>query len=484
MARSIKTNYLLNLINSGSTILFPVIVFPYASRILLADGIGHVDFFQSIMQYVLLITSLGIPMYAIKEIAKSREDHILRNKTLLEIFSLQVILSIVAYIIVFLLSLTVPEIRSDRLLFYILSISILFNTIGCDWFFQGIEDFKYITIRSIIVKIISLCLLFLLVHTREDIYYYAFIIVFGSLGGNVFNFIRICKTIDFPFECVGINPIKHLKPALHVFVLTFITTIYVQLNSIMLGFISDDKSVGLFTSASKISHLLLIIGTTLSTTMLPRMSNLIAYKKDEDFKKMCAILIQFILMVSIPLTMGLIVAADKIIHIFCGYSYEESILTLKLLAPIVLVIGLSNVLGIQILFPAGKVDIVIKATAMGAFTNIILNIFMIPLYKHNGAAISTLCAETIVTLSMICLTKEFFKFKEIYHPFLNYLIASIIMFVALLYIPRIATNDIANLLFIFCLGVIIYISLLWLFKDHFWGILLNTFNRIKRPENV
>lgn len=480
MAKSVKTNYLLNLINSGSTILFPVIVFPYASRLLLADGIGHVDFFQSIMQYVMLITSLGIPMYAIKEIAKSREDEILRNRTLIEIFSLQALLSIIAYFVVIILSLTIPEISSDKILFYILSISIFLNAIGCDWFFQGVEDFKYITLRSIITKIIALCLLFLLVHTKDDIYSYALVIVLGSLGGNIFNFIRICKTIEFPFKYTDINPIKHLKPALHVFVLTFITTIYVQLNSVMLGFISDDKSVGLFTSASKISHLLLIIGTTLSTTMLPRMSNLIAHKKDEDFMKMCANLIQFILMVSIPLTMGLIVAADEIIHIFCGYSYEESILTLKLLAPIVLVIGLSNVLGIQILFPAGKVDIVIKATAMGALTNVILNIFMIPLYKHNGAAISTLCAEAIVTISMICMAKEFFSFKKIYRPFLNYLIASIIMFVALLYIPKITTNDIVNLLFIFCLGVVIYILLLCLFKDDFWGILLNELNGIRR----
>ena len=445
---------------------------------MLADGIGHVDFFQSIMQYVLLITSLGIPMYAIKEIAKSREDHILRNRTLVEIFSLQIILSIIAYFIVFLLSFTVPEIRSDRLLFYILSISIFFNAIGCDWFFQGIEDFKYITIRSIIVKIISLCFLFLLVHTREDIYNYAFIIVFGSMGGNIFNFIRICKTIDFPIEYAGINPIKHLKPAMHVFVLTFITTIYVQLNSIMLGFISDDKSVGLFTSASKISHLLLIVGTTLSTTMLPRMSNLIAQKRDEDFKKMCGVLIQFIIMVSMPLSMGLMVTSGEIIHIFCGYSYEESILTLKILAPIVLIIGLSNVLGLQILFPAGKVDIVIKATAMGALSNVILNVFMIPLYKHNGAAISTLCAETIVTVSMIIMTREFFSFKKVFHPLLNYLIASIIMFVTLLTIPRIASDDISNLFFNFLVGVTIYLSLLWLLKDPFLGIIFNGFVRI------
>lgn len=478
MARSVKTNYILNLINSGSTLLFPVIVFPYASRIMLAEGIGHVDFFQSIMQYVMLITCLGIPMYAIKEIAKNREDILSRNKTLLEIFGLQVILSVFAYITIYIISIIIPEIRADRLLFYILSISIFLNAIGCDWFFQGIEDFKYITIRSIIVKIISICILFLTVHTKDDIYNYAFVLVFGSLGGNIFNFIRICKTVDFHQRWNNLRPFKHLVPALHVFVLTFITTIYVQLNSIMLGFISDDRSVGLFTSASKISHLLLIVGTTLSTTMLPRMSNLIAQNRSEDFEKMCLVLIKFIILISLPLSFGLINSSKEIINIFCGNSYEESILTLKILSPIILVIGLSNVIGIQILFPMGKVNIVIKATAIGALTNVVLNFFLIPLYQHNGAAISTICAETVVTISMILMSKRLISYRKIYRPCLNYIIATLIMFVSLSVTPRPFSYDIANLLTVFCVGVIVYAFALWILKDSFFVILLNDTRKI------
>lgn len=467
MARSVKENYILNLVNSGSSILFPLIVFPYASRIMLADGIGHVDFFQSLIQYIMLITCLGIPMYGIKEIAKYRDDKYLRNKILLEIFSLQIVLCFIAYIIVFIISFTIQEIKSDRLLFYILSLSIFFNAIGCEWYFQGVEDFKYITIRSLIVKAISLCLLFIFVHTRKDINYYAFIIVFGSMGGNIFNCIRICKTISGHFTFREFNPIKHLLPALHVFVLTFITTIYVQLNTVMLGFLSDDKSVGLFSSASKISHLLLIIGTTLSTTMLPRMSNLIAQNKNDDFNKMCLDLIKFIVLLSAPLTIWLFVSSSEIIHIICGNSYDDAIITLKILAPIILIIGLSNVIGIQILFPMGKVNLVIKATAMGALVNIILNLFLIPLYKHNGSAISTLCAETMVTISLVYMSKKLINFKLVYKNCINYFIASTIMLFALLSMPPISANELFNLLYISCTGIIIYVLILWFIRDKF-----------------
>lgn len=468
MAKSVKENYILNLLNSGSSLLFPLIVFPYASRIMLADGIGHIDFFQSIMQYVLLITCFGIPMYAIKEIAKSRDDLYLKNKTLLEILSLQILLSFFAYIIVFIISIIVPEIKSDQILFYIFSLSIFLNTIGCEWYFQGVEDFKYITLRSIIVKAISLLLLFIFVHARNDIYYYALVLVLGTYGGNVFNFIRICRTISCDFKIKELNPIKHLLPALHVFVLTFITTIYVQLNSVMLGFMSDERSVGLFSSASKISHLLLIVGTTLSTTMLPRMSNMIAQNKNNDFNHMCINLIKFIIMLSVPLTIWLLFSSTEIIHIICGNSYDESIITLMIMAPIIIIIGLSNVIGIQILFPMGKVNLVIKATAMGALVNVVLNLFLIPIYKHNGSAISTLTAETIVTISLVYMSKHLIDYKFIFITCINYLFASFIMMCTLFLLPKISTNDLVNLLYISCVGIFIYVIVLWLLKDNFF----------------
>lgn len=172
MSKSIKTNYIFNLINTVSSLIFPVITFPYASRIMLAEGIGQVNFYQSIIQYISLFTCLGIPMYAIREIAKVRDNLYACNKTTLEILLLHFSLTFLGYLLVVILCLTVTEIQVNIPLFLVLSTSILFTTIGCEWFYQGIEDFKYITIRGLFVKVSALFILFICVKSPQDILWY------------------------------------------------------------------------------------------------------------------------------------------------------------------------------------------------------------------------------------------------------------------------------------------------------------------------
>ena len=167
MARSVKANYLFNLINSASQLLFPLITFPYASRIMMADGIGQVNFFQSIISYISLFTCLGIPMYAIREIAKVRDNLEKMTRTTVEILLLHAFLTLFGYIIVAAICMTVAKVQTDIPLFLILSVSIFFTAIGCEWFYQGIEDFKYVAIRGIVVKTVSVLLLFLLVKSNE-----------------------------------------------------------------------------------------------------------------------------------------------------------------------------------------------------------------------------------------------------------------------------------------------------------------------------
>ena len=169
MAQSVKVNYILNLINTGSQMLLPLITFPYACRVIGADGIGQVNFFQSIIQYISLFTCLGIPMYAIREIAKVRDDVVKMNRTATEILLLHTLLTFIGYIIVVILCFVIPQIKSDVSLFLILSLIIFFTAIGCEWFYQGIEDFKYITIRGLFVKIFSVVLLFVFVKSKEDL---------------------------------------------------------------------------------------------------------------------------------------------------------------------------------------------------------------------------------------------------------------------------------------------------------------------------
>lgn len=465
MSKSIKTNYIFNLINTVSSLIFPVLTFPYASRIMLAEGIGQVNFYQSIIQYISLFTCLGIPMYAIREIAKVRDNQYECNKTTLEILLLHFSLTFLGYLLVFILCLLIPEIQVNIPLFLILSTSILFTTIGCEWFYQGIEDFKYITIRGLIVKISALFILFICVKTPQDILWYGMYCVVGVVGGNIFNFIRLKKYISFiPFK--QLHPLKLLKPALRIFVLNLIISLYVNLNSVMLGFIKDTESVGLFTAATRLSQMILGVTSALGTVMLPRLTNLLSNQQKEEFNRLAQKATEFIFAISLPITVGTIVLAPELIILFCGSTYHAAITTLQLISPIIVLISLSGILGIQILYPQGKENIVIICTAIGAASNFILNLCLVPSLSQDGAAIATLVAEFLVTFSMMLIGRRYIPINWKSKSFLNYCIGTAIMAFAIVPITLTSnTNSIISLIACIAIGIIIYAIYLGLTKD-------------------
>lgn len=352
MANSVKINYLFNLINSGSQLLFPLITFPYASRIMLADGIGHVSFFQSIISYISLFTCLGIPMYAIREVAKVRNNAVEMTRTTVEILLLHAFLSILGYVVVAVICMTVTQVQADIPLFLLLSTTIFFTAIGCEWFYQGIEDFKYVAVRGVLVKLISVVLLFFLVKTKEDILWYGAYSVLGILGGNIFNFIRLRKylsrdVIDFR----TLHPLKHLKPALHVFALNVIISIYIQMNNVLLGFMKDAEAVGYFTAATKLMVMAMSILGSLGNVMMPHISNLIAVGRMDESKALIQKSYDLVLALAMPLTVGLIFTSPSAILLLSGMDFIPAILTSQIVAFNILMVGLSGVMGIQVLYP-------------------------------------------------------------------------------------------------------------------------------------
>lgn len=474
MSKSLKVNYLYNMLNTVTGLLFPLMAFPYASRIMLADGIGQVNFYQSIIQYISLLTCLGIPMYAVRKIASIRDNIAERNKVAAEIIILHAALSLLGYVVVALLVAFVAEIQVDIPLFLILSLTIFFTAIGCEWFYQGIEDFKYITIRGLIVKTVGLVLLFVFVRKKEDILWYAGYLVFGTLGGNIFNFIRLREFISWRSLPIGqLHPFVHMKPALHIFVLNLITSLYVNLNPVMLGFLSDNTSVGLFTAATKLSHVTLSLVSALGMVMLPRLSNLVSTGQKEKFDELSQKAITLVLALTLPLTSGLFITAKDLIPLFCGDSYAPAILTLQIISPIVMMIGISNVLGIQVLYPQGQENKVILCTGIGALSNLVLNILLIPRLAQDGAAISTVLAETAVTVSMIFIGKKYIPIKWKNKVFLNYLAATCAMMIVVVFMSNLFDSRLVNFMVSTLIGSLIYGLCLMAMKDPFTIDIIN-----------
>jgi O-antigen/teichoic acid export membrane protein len=478
MAQSVKVNYILNLINTGTQMLFPLITFPYVCRVIEADGIGQINFFQSIISYISLFTCLGIPMYAIREIARDRSDVVQMNQTAMEILLLHSMLTLVGYAIVAILCLTVPQIQVNIPLFLILSLTIFFTAIGCEWFYKGIEDFKYITIRGLIIKTVSVVLLFIFVKSKTDLLYYGCYTVFGVLGGNIFNFFRLRKYIhreNIIFSELHIK--RHVKPVLKVFSFSVVTSIYLQLNTVLLGFLKNALAVGYFAAATKVMQMLLMMSSCLGSVMMPRASHLIAENKEDEFNRLIQKSYDFTLAIALPMTIGLIFCAPSLITALCGVKFEHSILPSQIIAPIILMVAISNVFGIQVLFPKGKINIVTFCCGIGAVADLILNLCLIPFFSYIGTSIAYLGAEVATTVSMYFIGRKYIPIIYFKKSHFTYALGCIVMAFVLYGLSLLQLPAFTILLLQGCCGVLAYFIILCICKDE---MLVQILSKIKR----
>lgn len=470
MARSIKKNYLLNLVNSGTQILFPLISFPYVARIMMADGIGLVNFYGSIIQYIILACGLGIPLYGVREVARVRSDSAALQQTTVELLTLSTLLSLVGYAVVGLLCLTVGRIQENIPLFLIISMNLFFTTIGCEWFYQGTEDFGYITLRGIIVKTISLVFLFVFVRSKSHLLLYGLYTVLGTLGGNIFNFIRLRKYVhlrEIRWKSLSLQP--HLKASLAVFLFTVVSSVYLQLSTVLLGFMQNDAEVGYYGASMKLVRMIMMVSSAFGVVMLPRLSNLVAEKRMDEFRQLSPKAFEFMVFLTLPMAIGVVFESPYLIPVMCGPGFEPSITVLMITAPIIFAIGLSNVLGMQIFYPLGKIGLVNLCTGIGAVGSLTINLLLIPRMGAVGSAIATLAAESAVTLSMFLIGRDSIPFKLRWNWLSDYVIGAGLMALVLVIVCRLVhLSDFWMLILVLVTGVTVYCGYLALRGNGFY----------------
>lgn len=477
---SIKNNVVLNYINTLASIVFPLITFPYAARILLPEGIGLVNFQNSIIGYISLLCSLGIPLYAVREVARVRDNIEERNRVTVEITILSLLLAIGGYVIVFAVGELVPQINAHLSLFYILSLTIIFTALGVNWFYTAIEDFKFITIRGLIIRCLFVVALFVFVKSKEDLLIYGIVTVGSTVGNNVINFIHLRKYINlFQVDWKQLYIFRHLKPALGIFVLNLSTSIYVQLNPVLLGFLSDNVQVGYFTAGSKISHIILTVVTSMATVLLPRVSNLVQKHEKERFNQLITKVYHYYMALAVPFTIGLIVLAVPLTLVLCGKSFYDASYVVGITAPIVILISITNIIGIQVLYPYGKENYVTYSTIGGAVINLILDIPLILWCGSIGASISTVIAELTVLIIQVRLGKGYIPFKYLDKNIRLYIVASVIMAIFVVASETLFDKPITQLLIPTCIGVLVYNCILYFKKDEILNDILR-YLKIKR----
>lgn len=395
--KSVKMNFVMNIILTMSNFIFPLITFPYVSRVLLPDGTGRVSFATSLISYFSMFAQLGIPTYGIRACAKVRDDRKELTRTAQELLIINIVMNAISYTILFVALFTVPRLQEDRTLYLVVSLSIILTSIGMEWLYKALEQYTYITIRSVIFKFVALIAMFALVHAKSDYVIYGGITILAASASNVFNFINAHKYIDLK-PVGGYNFKRHLKAVGIFFAMACATTIYTHLDTLMLGFMKTDSDVGYYNASVRIKTILVSIVTSLGAVLLPRASYYVENGKMDDFYRITRKALSFVFVVASPMMVYFILFAKEGIFFLSGSAYAGSIVPMQVIMPTLLFIGITNILGIQMLVPLGKEKVVLYSEIAGAVVDVIINAILIPKLASTGAAIGTLVAEFVVLI--------------------------------------------------------------------------------------
>lgn len=468
--KSIAKNYIYNLIYQMLTIVLPVITTPYLSRVLGAEAIGIYGYTLSIVTYFVLFGSLGIAMYGQREIAYVQGNQEKESKAFWEIVLLKLTtltISAVTFYITFCM-------RGDYVVYYrILILELVSSALDISWFFQGIEDFGKTVIRNLVVKTLSLICIFAFVKSPADLGKYFLIYTASNALGNLTMWFYIPKMVK-KIKIQELDYKKHIKPILALFIPQIATQVYVVLDKTMIGNITKNMTeVGFYEQAQKIVKTLMLVVTALGTVMSSRIANAFAENKTEDIKKYLKQSFDIVWMLGIPAMFGVMAVASKMVPWFYGDGYEPVINLLIATSPILLIIGLNSVTGVQYLIQAKRQKAYTISVTAGAIINVILNLILINMIGTIGAVVASLAAEcSIFAIHLIYMRKDV-NILKIFKDSIKYLISGIIMYFVVRQVTKLLPVSIVNTFLEGVIGAIVYFAILLILQDKFLKDIIN-----------
>ena len=462
--RSLKVNAVLNIIYKLSSIVFPLIVYPYVSRVLLADNMGKVSFFTALTNYAMMIGSLGVSTYGVRATAKVRDDKRELSITVKELMRLNLI---VTSIVLLVLIGTVPFVvrfQQNWPLLLISCIQIAVAPFSMEWLYNGLEQYDYITRRAITIKLISLVLIFTFVHKRSEYVIYAGIMAFGYVGNYIWNYTHSRRFIDYSVKTKW-NIKRHLKPTILLFASILAINIYTNVDTIMLEFINGDRAVGLYDVAVKAKLVLLQLINAISMVLFPRLSYYLANDDVNSYNKILKKSISIIMCLAVPMCLFFIIGAKDVVLVLGGSDYVDATLGMQILMPILVISGFSNITGNQMLLPHGKDSSYMKAVTCGAVVDIILNLVFMPKFSLYGAAAATLVAEIVQMSIQTYEAKEYIKGNFNFAEVIRIAIAAFLSTIVLVLIRNhVSFASLINLIICFIAFACIYALLLIVFR--------------------
>ena len=453
--KSLKKNAIFTFIKSFMNIIFPIISFPYASRILLPEGIGKVNFANSIIEYFSMIAVLGVNSYAAREAAKIRDDKEKLSKFTKEILLFNLISTVFAYILFVFCFFFVDKLAEYRLLLIVCSTKILFFTLGTNWLFTAKEEFGYITLRHSAFQIISLILLFTLVHNSDDYLIYAGIGIFSNVGANIFNFIYARKFINLR-QKTSIELKKHAKPIFTFFGISCAGRINSLLDTTMLGFLSGNAAVGFYSAAIKIGTMVVELITSTISSFLPRSSYLLEQNKIEEYQALISKVLKLTFFFCIPATFGLFCLSRPVILLFSGEKYLPATATMMLLTFTIIARCFNSCLNNMIITPQRQEKFALYAQLIALFLNGVLNYFFIRKWGVFGAGLATLMVEFTLPIVKLIPSWKYINTKSNLLSVIQSLFGSLVMYAVIMLLFRNIENSFVQIICSVITGSVIY----------------------------
>lgn len=465
--KSISFNAIFNILYRVLNAIFPVISIMYISRILMASGVGQVSYAQNIASYFIVFATLGMPLYGTREIAKVRDNRDMTNRLFSELFVINFISTITCTILYIILIMIIPVFREQVNLYLACGLSIFFNLINVDWFYQGQEEYVYIAIRNVIIKIVSLVLLFVFVRNTNDYITYALISSLAIGGNYIFNIVNIRKYVKFQISHLYLR--KHLKPVFILGISIIAMDLYNKIDITMLKIWCSDSDIGYYNNAQKVVYLGITLSTAISAVFLPRLSYYFVRDRDA-YDELLSKGLKVVLFFTVPCFIGVLQISNNLIPLLFGDAFESAVITTKILSVLIFIRSIGDLVCYQVIVTSGQDKKFIIPYFLATGVNIILNFFLIPVTAQNGAAIASIISEVLVNFLLFFTALKVIKIKISLKYCMTILCSTICMAGGILIIDGKFHSPFLNLCSQVITGILIYFTVNFLLKNEIFSI--------------
>ncbi len=394
---SLKKNFLYSSILTTANYIFPLITYPYVSRILGVTNIGLYNFADSIINYFIMFSMMGIGIIGIREVAATQDDRNEKNKVFSSLFILNAVLTLLALAILIICIFTVHDLRENKELMYVGVLKLISNLFLIDWFYKGLEKFKYITNVTLTIKMLYVVSVFIFVKESNDYTIYYLLCTLMITLNAIANFIYAFKYVKFDFKSLNIR--KYVKTNFVLGVYCFLTSMYTSFNVAYLGFVSNTTEVGYYATGTKLFSIIIALYSAFTGVVQPRMSSLLSENKFDEFIGLIKKSTDLLLTITVPAVLFTCAFSPEIIKIISGEGYEGAIIPTRIVMPLIFIIGYEQILVVQILTPLKKDRQILINSISGAMIGLILNLILVNKYASTGSAIVWVMSEITVLIS-------------------------------------------------------------------------------------